>query len=87
MIIVDILYRLNPLFSYFLNNNMTYFFSLIIMLILEIYLLFICMVEAMSNEHVFTFGGEDKNTFLFLPLLFIFIIPMLNIIARKKDKP
>ena len=57
------------------------------MLILEMYLLFICMVEAMSNEHVFTFGGEDKNTFLLLPLLFIFIVPMLNMIAKKKDKP
>lgn len=85
--VVVILYRFSPRFSYFLNNNMAYFFSLIIMLILEMYLLFVCMIEAMSNENVFTFGGEDKNTFLLLPLLFIFIIPMLNIIAKKKDKP
>lgn len=85
--IVAVLYRFKPRFSYFLNNNMSYFFSLVIMLILEIYLLFICMVEAMSNEDVFTFGGEDKNTFLLLPLLFIFIIPMLNIIAKKREKP
>ena len=87
IVIAAILYRFNPRFSYFLNNNMSYFFSLIIMLILEIYLLFICMIEAMSNEHVFTFGGEDKNTFLLLPFLFIFIIPMLNIIAKKREKP
>ncbi|MDR1706682.1 MAG: hypothetical protein LBR46_01605, partial [Prevotella sp.] len=87
VITVFIFYRFNPYFSYFLNNNITYFFSLIIMLILEIYLLFVCMVEAMSNENVFTFGGDDKNTFLLLPLLFIFIIPMLNILSKRREKP
>ncbi|WP_165041473.1 hypothetical protein [Dysgonomonas sp. ZJ709] len=87
VIIVFILYRFNIRFSYFLNNNMTYFFSLIIMLILEIYLLFVCMVEAMSNENVFTFGGDDKNTFLLLPFLFIFIVPMLNILSKRREKP
>ncbi|HMM02933.1 MAG: hypothetical protein ACK5KN_06555 [Dysgonomonas sp.] len=87
VITVFIFYRFNPYFSYFLNNNITYFFSLVIMLILEIYLLFVCMVEAMSNENVFTFGGEDKNTFLLLPLLFIFIVPMLNILSKRREKP
>jgi len=86
-ILVAFFYRFSPRFSYFLNNNMTYLFSVIIMLILEIYLLFVCMVEAMSNENVFTFGGEDKNTFLLLPLLFIFIVPMLNIVSKRNEKP
>lgn len=80
-------YLLNARFSYFINNNLTYIFSLFIMLILELYLLFICMVEAMSNEHVFTFGGEDKNTLLFFPLLLGFVMPMLNLVAKKREKP
>lgn len=80
-------YRFNLRFSFFLNNNITYLFSAVILLIFEIYLLFICMVEAMSNENVFTFGGDDKNTLLLLPLFFVFIIPMFNIISKKREKP
>lgn len=87
IIAIFILYWTIPRFSYFLNNNMTYLYSMIIMLILEIYLLFVCMIESMSKEDVFTFGGENRNTFLLFPLLFIFIVPMLNRIGKRREKP
>jgi hypothetical protein len=44
------------------------------------------MVEGMSRSSVFNFSDENKNLLLFMPLLLVFIAPVLKL-SRNKEKP
>ncbi|MCC8143682.1 MAG: hypothetical protein LIO97_07145 [Tannerellaceae bacterium] len=59
LFICCLLYRWLPAFSSLIHNHMIYFFSFILILVIEVYVLFVCMIEEMSNEHVF-FPGRRK---------------------------
>jgi len=80
-------YRFSSVFSYYVNKNMDYMYALLIMVILEIYLLTFTMLESMSKDNIFTFGGEDREILLLMPLLFFFIIPMMKSIRNRRNLP
>lgn len=86
-LIVLLLYRFVPSLSYYFNKNIDYCFTIIIILILEVFFLLMTMVEAMSRENVFNFTGKNKNMLLLMPLLFVFIIPLVKVIGRKRHIP
>jgi hypothetical protein len=56
------------------------------MLLFEIFLLLFSAIEAMSRGSVFNFSSENKNLLLFMPLLLVFITPVLKL-SRNKDIP
>ncbi|MCD8167327.1 MAG: hypothetical protein LUE93_15190 [Bacteroides sp.] len=80
-------YGVSPVFSSFIHRKSVYFFSFLILSSIEAYLLFFCMVENFSLEQVFSLKGENQATLLIIPLLFIFIIPILFLLNRKQQKP
>ncbi|MDR0367988.1 MAG: hypothetical protein LBH82_02455, partial [Bacteroidales bacterium] len=63
-----------------------YLTILILMLLFEIFLLLFSAIEAMSRGSVFNFSSENKNLLLFMPLLLVFITPVLKL-SRNKDIP
>ena len=65
-------YFLSSTFANFVHNNAMYVFAGGILLLLEMYLLFVFMIETMSNTVVFDF--QENQVILFLPLLLIFVI-------------
>lgn len=87
IVVMILLYRFNPSFSSYLNKNIDYAYSLIIILIFEILLLIACLFEAMSEEEVFTIGAENRYFVLTLPLLFIFIVPMMRTLGKRRQLP
>jgi hypothetical protein len=87
MLILFILYFTVPEFAYFFMLRHKYLVILILMLLFEIFLLFFSMLEAMSRSSVvFDFSNKEKDLLLFMPLLLVFIAPILNL-AQNKDKP
>jgi len=82
-----IVYYFSSGFSWYVNKNMDYIYALLILLALEIYLLAFMMIENMSKDNIFTFGGENQAAILFMPLLFIFIIPIMKSIRNRRNLP
>jgi len=80
-------YRFSSGFSYYVNKNMDYMYALLIMVILEIYLLAFTILECMSKDNIFTFGGENRGIILLMPFLFFFIIPMMKSIRNRRYLP
>jgi hypothetical protein len=80
-------YFFSPIFSQQIHQNLDFVYALVIMLIVEILLLAIKMIENMSKDAVFTFDAETNNFILFIPLFFLFIIPILKSIAKKRNLP
>ncbi|MDR1632377.1 MAG: hypothetical protein LBR97_05820 [Dysgonamonadaceae bacterium] len=85
-LILFILYFTVPEFAYFLMISHKYLTIIILMLLFEIFLLFFSMLEAMSRSSVFDFSSKDKDLILFMPLLLVFIAPLLKLF-RNGDKP
>lgn len=82
-----LLYRFSSVFSYYANKNMDYMYALLIMVILEIYLLTFTMLECMSKDNIFTFGGDNRGVILLMPVLFLFILPMMKSIRNRRHLP
>lgn len=80
-------YFYSSVISYQINKNMDYIYALLILLVLEIYLLSFIMIENMSKDNIFTFGGDNQKPILFMPLLFIFIIPIMKSIRNRRNLP
>lgn len=78
-------YFLSSTFANFVHNNAMYVFAGGILLLLEMYLLFVFMIETMSNTVVFDF--QENQVILFLPLLLIFVIPLIKNLVRKGETP
>ena len=78
-------YMFIPAFSNFVHDNAMYVYAGGILLVLEIYLLFVFMIEGTSKTVVFTF--QDNNLMLFLPLLVIFVIPLFRQIMGRRENP
>ncbi|MBX2950197.1 MAG: hypothetical protein KF704_13035 [Crocinitomicaceae bacterium] len=78
-------YFLSSTFANFVHNNAMYVFAGGILLVLEMYLLFVFMIETMSNTVVFDF--QENQIVLFLPLLLIFVIPLIKNLVRKGETP
>lgn len=87
VLLIIILYWTIPEFSYYLNKNKDYMITLIIILCFEVFLLLFTTVEAMSRTDVFNFTDNNKFMILLMPLLLIFITPVLKIIRKKKNVP
>lgn len=86
ILIVSIGYFFSPGLTYFIHENAMYFFAGAILLLLEIYLLLAFMLETMSKVEVFAFDGNN-NMMLLLPLMLMFVIPLMRKITKKKEKP
>lgn len=87
VLLIIILYWTIPEFSHYLNKNKDYMITLILILCFEVFLLLFTTVEAMSRTNVFNFTDNNKYMILFMPLLLIFITPVLKIIRNKKNVP
>ncbi|GEM_PF-4662844 len=88
LIIVFVLfYRFSSVFSGYISKNMDYMYALLIMLVLEIYLLAFTMLECMSKDNIFTFGDKNRDAILWMPFLFLFIIPMMKSIRNRRNLP
>lgn len=85
--VLIVVYYLSSSFSRYVNKNLDYIYALLILLALEIYLLVFMMIENMSKDNIFTFGGENQMAILFMPLLFIFIIPIMKSLRNRKYLP
>ena len=85
LIIGTFCYFFFPAFTNFVRNNSMYVFSGSILLVMEIFLLFTFMIETMSNTVVFNF--QNNQIMLFLPLMLIFIIPLLKNLTKKQEIP
>lgn len=86
-LVVFAIYWLVPDFSYYLDRNRDFMFMLLLMAGFEILILLFGMVDAMSREDIVNFSGENKDLLLFLPLVFVFVIPIFKAIGRRKEKP
>ena len=82
-----VLYLLDSNISYYVNKNIDYVYSLVVMIFLEVLLLLASMFESMSKDNVFTMSSENRYIILLLPLLFIFIVPMMKAVGRRKQLP
>lgn len=82
-----LLYAFNPIASFYISKNMDYVYSLVVMLSLEVLLLAANMLESMSKDSIFTLDSENKYVMLLLPLLFIFVIPMMKAVGKKRHLP
>lgn len=87
IIVFFLFFRFSALFSGFISKNMDYMYALLIMLILEIYLLAFTMLECMSKDNIFTFGDKNRDAILLMPILFLFIIPMMKSIRNRRNLP
>ncbi len=61
--------------------------ALLVMVLLEFYLLLFAMFEGMSKDDVFTFGENNRNTLLLMPLLFLFLLPVVRALRRRRRLP
>jgi hypothetical protein len=80
------LYFTVPGLAWYLSRNQKYLTLLVLMLLFEVFLLLFSMVEAMSRSNVFDFSEKNKNVLLFMPVLLVFIAPVLKL-SRNKEKP
>lgn len=87
LLILLILYFTTPLVPFYVNKNIDYIYSMLIMIFLEILILIANMFEAMSKDNVFSLNNDNRYIILFLPLLFIFIVPMMKTIGKKRNLP
>lgn len=87
ILLAILLYWVIPGFSYYLNRNRDYMFILIIMLVFEIFLLLLSMTEAMSRESILNLDGKNRSLLLFMPLIFVFLIPVLKAVGGTRQKP
>lgn len=87
LLILFLCYLTIPFISYFVNKNMDYVYSILIMFLLEIVILIANMFESMSKDDIFSLNNDNRFIILFLPLLFIFIIPVMKTIGKKRNLP
>lgn len=87
VVVFFLFYRFSSVFFGYINKNMDYIYALLIMLVLEIYLLVFTILESMSKDNIFTFGDKNRDAILFLPFLFVFIIPMMKSMRRRGNLP
>jgi hypothetical protein len=85
-LLMVILYFTVPELAWRLSSKKKYRTTLVLIMLFEIFLLLFSMVEAMSRSSVFDFSDENKNLLLFMPLLLVFIAPVLKL-SRNKEKP
>lgn len=85
LLIGSMCYIFLPSFANFVHEYSMYVFAGGILLVLEIYLLFVFMVESMSNTVVFSF--QNNNTMLLLPVMLIFVIPLIKKVIRTRENP
>lgn len=85
--ILLILYWILPEFAYYLTKNRDYLILLILMFVLEIILLLLAMIEAMSKEDILNLSGNNRNILLLLPLLLVFAMPLFKAMGDKGGKP
>jgi hypothetical protein len=85
-LVIIILYFTVPGFAWRLSRRKKYLTILVLILLFEIFLLLFSMVEAMSRSSVFDFSDKNKNLLLIMPLLLVFIAPVLKL-SRNKEKP
>jgi hypothetical protein len=83
---IFILYHIIPVFAYFLSHSRKYLTILILMLLFEVVLLLFSIIEAMSRSSVFDFNSKNKFFLLLMPLLLVFITPILKL-SRNRKKP
>lgn len=82
-----LVYRFSPEFAYRVNSNLEYMLALLVMVLLEFYLLLFAIFEGMSKDDVFTFGENNRNTLLLMPLLFLFLLPGVRALRRRRKLP
>ncbi len=87
IVIAIVLYIVSPVASFYANRSMDYIYALIVMVFLEILILIANMFEAMSKDDVFSLSNDNHYIVLLLPLLFIFIVPMMKALGRKRLLP
>lgn len=85
MLIATLCYFFIPAISNFVHNNAMYVFALGLLLVLELYLLFMSMMEGMSEISIFSFQNNDK--ILFLPLMLMVVIPIIKRVIRTQEIP
>ena len=81
------LYWTIPAFPCYLNKNRDYMITLFIVLSFEVFLLLFSMVEAMSRDSVFDFSSKNKSIVFLMPVLLVFILPLLKMVRNRKDIP
>jgi hypothetical protein len=81
------LYWIIPTFSYYLNKNKDYMITLVLMLIFEILLLLFAMFEAFSRSSIFEVTDKNKNIIFLMPLIIIFISPLIKMLKRNDKLP
>jgi hypothetical protein len=86
VLVIVILYFAVPGFAWRLSRSKKHLTILVLMLLFETFLLLFSMVEVMSRSSVFDFSNKNKNLLLFMPLLLVFIAPVLRLL-RNKEKP
>lgn len=85
LIVATLLYFFTSWFSSFVHDNSMYVFAAGLLLVLEAYLLFMSMIEGMSEISVFSFQNNDK--ILLLPVLLMLVIPIIKRMTRSQEKP
>ncbi|MCD7931424.1 MAG: hypothetical protein LUH15_08700 [Tannerellaceae bacterium] len=87
LIVIFILFRYVSAISTFIYHHLPFVSGLLFMLVFEVCILFVCMVENMTNEQLFTLEGENINGVLFIPLIFIFSFPILKALNKRQENP
>lgn len=87
LLVVLAFYLTTPTVSYYVDRNIDYVYSFLLIIALEILILVANMFEAMSNDHVFSLNDDNRYFVLLFPLLFIFVVPMMKVIGKRRNLP
>ena len=82
-----VLYYVYLPFSYFINNNSESVVFVILVVVVEIIALVTCIFLFMCKEDSFQIINKNPILLFLLPLVFVFIVPFLNGLRKKRKLP